>query len=72
MADVENDSSKDAKSDSCKLEEANDNDDSAIGSKSTSSKSQNEVRSEVIGVENSYKNHQVYVKHNFFYIIFYS
>ena len=71
MADVENDSSRDTKSDSCKLEGANDNDEPTIGSKSTSGNSQNEVRSEVIGVDNSFKNHQVHVKHNSVYIIFY-
>ena len=56
MADVENDSSKDTKGDSCTLEEANDNDESMSGSKLTSNKSQNEVRSEVIGDESSFKN----------------
>ena len=72
MADVENDNSKDTKSDSCTLEKANDRDEPTIDSKSTSSKSQNEVRSEVISVESSCKNDQVHVKHNFVYIIFYS
>ena len=72
MADVENDNSKDTKSDSCSQEDANDRDEPTIGSKSTSNKSQNEVRSEVVRCENSFKNHLLHVKHNFVYIKFYS
>ena len=70
MADVENDSSKDTKSDSCKQEGANDNDEPTIGSKSTSGNSQNEVRLELKRVKISFKNNQQITGHKFAYITF--